>query len=195
MYIISKFKDYYDGVAGSMGIDKTIVYERKNHIIEENSKEMPKLFQRIGWNEHKKSNNPFALFSDFHFHTYLNKNDEYDEIIPFVIGFCGKYYVGWELIKKVNMYDNESIITYDVSNVENLVRKSDWFDNNFIDIYNNIINFDNIEIFREFNTPIFVLIYKTPKYGMRRELHINPVLKDFDFYKVFDAFTAFQELQ
>ena len=28
MYIIAKNKDYYDGVAGTMGIDKTIVYER-----------------------------------------------------------------------------------------------------------------------------------------------------------------------
>ena len=29
MYVISKFKDYYDGVVGSVCIDKTIVYERK----------------------------------------------------------------------------------------------------------------------------------------------------------------------
>jgi len=44
MYIISKNKDYYDGVVGSVGMDKTIVYER--YPDETNNRDlMPKEFQ------------------------------------------------------------------------------------------------------------------------------------------------------
>ncbi len=38
MYIIAKNKDYYDGVVGSVGMDKTIVYERVIDEIESNEK-------------------------------------------------------------------------------------------------------------------------------------------------------------
>ena len=34
MYIIAKKKDYYDGVVGTMGIDKTIVYNRETKIFD-----------------------------------------------------------------------------------------------------------------------------------------------------------------
>ena len=44
MYIISKKKDYYDGVAGTTGIDKSIVYERQ--IIEVEEKNLPNEFKR-----------------------------------------------------------------------------------------------------------------------------------------------------
>ncbi len=36
MFIISKKKDYYDGVVGTVGIDKTLVYNRETVEIEEN---------------------------------------------------------------------------------------------------------------------------------------------------------------
>ena len=42
MYIISKKKDYYDGVAGTTGIDKTIVYDRQ--IVELEKDEIPNEF-------------------------------------------------------------------------------------------------------------------------------------------------------
>ena len=46
MLIIAKKseKDYYDGVVGTMGIDKTIVYDRE--IIELEYPKMPKYFKR-----------------------------------------------------------------------------------------------------------------------------------------------------
>ena len=44
MLIISKKKDFYDGVVGTMGIDKTLVYDRE--IIEVEEKNFPSIFQK-----------------------------------------------------------------------------------------------------------------------------------------------------
>ena len=53
------------------------------------------------------------------------------------------------------------------------------------------MNYDPINLFRESKTPIFV--YDT--YRRDDAFIINPILKDYEFYKVVDAFTAFTELQ
>ena len=56
-----------------------------------------------------------------------------------------------------------------------------------------------IDVFRKYNTPAFVYDcdWSEDNYGgnYRHNFTINPKLKDLQFYKVFDAFTAFQELQ
>ena len=80
MYIISKFRDYYDGAVGT-GIDKTIVYERKfismpipNHIKEQ-------IQERDAWR---------GLFTHTYGYTQLPKGKYNTYLI--VIGFCGKLY-------------------------------------------------------------------------------------------------------
>ena len=53
MYIIAKNKDYYDGVVGSVGMDKTIVYERVIDEITDNAK-IPKQFKHGRYNKSKE---------------------------------------------------------------------------------------------------------------------------------------------
>lgn len=194
MLIISKFKDYYDGVAGSMGVDKKIVYERQQKIIERRDVEFPERFKYKPFKEKVKSNDVFQQISNFSYNRYygFGNIDDRLEVNPFIIGFCGKYYLGW---KKKTLLDTK--VTYKFDDVK------DYIDNkyntlfnfmNIHDLMNTIKNMDDMSLFREYNTPIFVIDYTL---GRKRddEFIVNPVLKNYDFYKIFDSYTAFQELQ
>ena len=102
MYIIGKNKDYYDGVVGTMGIDKTIVYERTPIEIEDYNK-MPKEFQgERGWKY--RNENPFLSISFIGIDK--KKTKKYNEVQHFLVGFCGKLYLGWKFNYDVKEYDD-----------------------------------------------------------------------------------------
>jgi hypothetical protein len=194
MLILSKFKDYYDGVVGSMGVDKTIVYDRQQKIIERRDKDFPERLKYKPFKERMKSNNVFQHISDFSHNMYygFRRNDDYVEVNPFLIGFCGKYYLGW---KKTTPSDIN--ITYNFDDVKEYVndKYNTVFNSvNIHDLIRDIENMDDMSFFRDYNTPTFVVDYSL---GRKKddEFIINPILKKYDFYKIFDAFTAFQEIQ
>lgn len=194
LIINSKKKDYYDGVVGTMGIDKTIVYDRKEEILEPLNKDYPSLFLSHRWNEKK---NPFMSLGD-----YGIKMINYDAYSFFIVGFCGQLYVGWKFYKEVK--DNKLIetITYNFNivkdNINNLVHRNSNINDNMADV----LLYDPIEIFRKYKTPIFVYDHdynRTYLGKYYRQLNhrfiINPNLDRYEFYKKFNSFDAFQEIQ
>ena len=192
MYIIAKNKDYYDGVVGSVGMDKTLVYEREVIEITENPK-MPKPFKhkRFSWDD----KNPFL--SVCHANVDHKKTKHYEDVRGFIVGFCGKLYLGWKFEYKENEWGElgyvdvtKTNIIYDYNNAKEFL-KSDYWRSNLDDDIKYVLNYNPIDLFREFKTPIFV--YDT--YRKDDAFIINPILKDYEFYKVVDAFTAFTELQ
>jgi hypothetical protein len=204
MYIISKKKDYYDGVAGTTGIDKTIVYDRQ--IIEIDEKDYPQIFKRGNSWTNKKST-PFCNLNNTSIKRELRIAGVYAHIAPFVIGFCGKLYVGWKLYsedtsRRSPYTDKELIttITYDNENIKNLVEQHYWWGGNFEDNLNYVLTYDPIEFFREFNVPVFVYDSDYGRMDIPRswnnnpKFFINPLLKEYQFYKIFDAVQAFQEI-
>jgi hypothetical protein len=89
MYIISKRKDYYDGVAGTTGIDKTIVYDRQIIEVEENN--IPEFFERKRYRFGKNDQTPFH---NLFYHSLKKKlHVVYPNYAHFVVGFCGKLYM------------------------------------------------------------------------------------------------------
>ena len=63
-----------------------------------------------------------------------------------------------------------------------------------------ILDYDPIDVFREINAPIFVFnscAEAMMRYydGRDKLFIINPLLKDYEFYKVIDPFKAFTEIQ
>ena len=88
MYIISKYKDYYDGVAGTMGIDKTIVYDRQ--IIDVEEKDMPEFLKPKRYYSYfrERENNPFYQLGNSRIKRKYWKKYPHDSY--FIIGFCGK---------------------------------------------------------------------------------------------------------
>lgn len=191
LIIDKKRKDYYDGVVGTTGIDKTIVFNRiLNEINDE--KKFPKLFQRSGgWKDKLQLNQRFS---------YNKKSTKYNNATHFIIGFCGKLYLGFKMYytKQNNSPHNEILIdfTYDVNEFKTHFNQRFSFVN-FDEFVEYVSNYDTIDIHRELNTPIFLLdmnYFNSPIYEHKHFI-INPTLKNYHFYKVFDTFTTFQEIQ
>lgn len=197
MHIVSKHRDYYDGVVGTMGVDKTLVYER-NTIEIDDVKKMPKEFQI-------NNNLSWSYRRDNHFLNigYMRTDTKkYDDVDSFIVGFCGKLYLGWKFKYKIKEVDNYNMVVdvtktdiiYGFDNAKQYLKSGFWKDTSQEDI-DYVLNYDPINIFRTLNTPIF--IYDTHNSGKARHdstLIINPNLKEYEFYKEIDAFTAFQEI-
>ncbi len=198
MYVISKNKDYYDGVVGSVGMDKTIVYERVIDEITDNAK-MPKEFKhtRFSW----EGNNPFL--SVCYAQIDHKKTKKYKYVRGFIVGFCGKLYLGWKFEYKAKTWDVEIGRHVDVTNTdiiygyENAKKylKADYWRSNLGDDIRYVESYDPIELFRKYKTPIFIFDSDSRSPRNDNAFIINPNLKEFGFYKVVDAFTAFTELQ
>ena len=209
MYIISKYKDYYDGAVG-MGIDKSIVYERtfQSMLTPDHIKE--KLQEEKNWRVGFTHQYGYNRIPKGKYNTYL-----------VVIGFCGKLYPAIRTEAHDEKYEypyyNEvHDIIYDVdqikafldsqeSNSDRYFKKSKTDVQQFEDYLNRIKNVDPLEIHREFNSPIFAYGYPPVQqdWEFRKDYNvekshgffINPMLKDYKFAKVFDPYTAFQEIQ
>lgn len=209
MYIISKNKDYYDGVVGTMGIDKTIVYERTEKEIEEKT-EFPSPFKyKRKYFSYSENNSAFIGLGDFG-----NTNDsKYTRNSLFIVGFCGKLYLGWRMYYEKKIFnptigEHEIILNYDIiygyDNVKDELVDNHWGENKLYDSVQYILNYDPINIFRKINSPIFIYDsgidvrytnYSNLIKSIKSKFIINPILKDYEFYKVVDSFTAFQEIQ
>ena len=198
MYIISKKKDYYDGVVGTMGIDKTIVFNRETIEID-NKKKFPDFINlnKRSWKELKEY--PISSLGYYHI------NDEYTKIYGgysyFIVGFCGKLYVGWKLYK---MVDNDfvTVITYDSELMISILEPRGFsYKNDLLNDVKFIENYNTLDEFRNYNTPIFVYDNDYERTSIGRRSHSNkeifivhPILSYYEFYKVFDSFQAFQEI-
>lgn len=202
MLILAKKKDYYDGVAGNTGIDKTIVYDRQTIELEVNK--IPKIFgsNKDFWGV-KYGETPFRKLS---YHSLKKEhNNVCDEHAFFIIGFCGKFYIGWKLYKKVKNGLNDQItttITYDMDYIKEILEPKSWH-GNLADSIEYIKSYNPLQIFRDLKTPAFVFDSDYDRKHIDRYTYnsnnpkfiINPLLKDYEFYKIFDTFQAFQEIQ
>ena len=206
MEIISKYKDYYDGTVG-YGIDKTIRYERTVSGIE-----TPKEFDKI-----------VSQFSpDSYWRSYNYGFVPSDNVNVVVIGFCGKLYLGIEFsktIKSKNPMVEDKIVKEIIYDIETIKEKlKPLWKKRVRYVYNykpkdKEVEFDNYvaklngtdasEWFRKYNTPIFAWGSWGINEGVRwheqldlnSALIFNPILKDYQFARVFDPYTAFQEIQ
>jgi hypothetical protein len=185
MYIISRFKDYYDSAQGISGIDKNIVYKRE-------TVEIP-----------IKQLSPIVMpLTKLELSVPLKKNDIYHNYNHFIIGFCGKFYVGFKLYKKKDRNDigpnyyyylKEVELTYDFNVIEQIIATPQLFQEQLKKLQSY-----GSSIFQELDTPIFIYDSGYQIHYTRRPypvLFVNPSLKDYDFFKCVDPFTAFQEVQ
>ena len=178
-------------------MDKTIVYERE--LVEMNSQEMPKQFRpkRFSWDD----KNPFTNICRANIDH--KKTKHYKDVRGFIVGFCGKLYLGWKFeyeVKGWNIETGKQIqisktdFIYGYETAKNFL-KADYWRSNLSDDINYVMNYDPIELFREYKTPIFVFDGDSRSPRKDNAFFVNPILKDYEFYKVVDAFTAFTELQ
>lgn len=192
MLIVSKYKDYYDSAVG-MGVDKSIVYERKEEDIHD---KYFYFYEELGYKQ--KYSGISGIYEGIlrSFSTgYGWYDNDFDSMVR-VIGFCGKLYPFFEFIEKEK--DSEGLITktsefvFDRDKIIDRLKLKKGRKAELINEWDLLVGKDPIEIHRKFNTPVFI-----HKHGRRNDvqLTINPVLKDYKFVRVFDPYTAFQEIQ
>lgn len=180
MLIVSKFHDYYD-TALSTGVDKTIVYERKEWRLK-----IPDFFRT------KDTYTKRFVFS-YYGKESLNFN---------IIGFCGKLYplltykedlwCGDKITNFYNFHDFENFL------IEKKVKISGG-ENYFVyenveKRWNKLIEFCNKD-HEKFFLDNKIVCFVTDNSDYRNPvLRINCCLKKYDFVKVKDPYTAFQDI-
>ena len=174
MRIISKFKDYYD-IGQSLGIDPSIVYVRNTVDL----------------------THPFNIYN------------HYGDLRWAVIGFCGKIYpvvyhsknigVGVES-KTISIisYNEQEVLSYCRQNgidtyIQTLEGNRDWTDKRsgvekFFDTTPNCFLANFPDLFHTNSVAIFIVL------PYQNKIVLNPLLRSWHFYKVFDSYRAFQEL-
>jgi hypothetical protein len=205
MYLISKHKDYYDTALG-FGIDASIVYKRDEVVME-----LP-IAETIL--------KGLPSRGEYEYTSYRRSDASYNAI-PFVIGFCGKMYLGYTVSVSVWERSGSKIYTricWSVDDIEQFLidykleeslikfnepakkSKSFWYTpfRKFLVLDAQAELNKNqtlLDIFVNYKTPIFKLgsageLISFIKYA----LIVNPVLRKVEFYRVVDAYTAFQEI-
>ncbi len=170
LIVNSKYKDYYDSVAYSKGIDKSIVYNRELQEI------------KLNWLKNFPS----------HDITWINSGNK-TSVSTFIFGFCGKLY---SLCVKKTKETNKIEIIYDLDSIINLdeFKNNNFYRKNEFEYYTQMLNSKKVsELFFEFKTPSFLI--GAQQYHNKFNLIINPNLKDLEFYRIMDAYTTFQEIE
>lgn len=210
MYIISKFKDYYD-IGSSLGIDKTNVYKRVeesltlNDINNKLQNEHPDLnaFRSSG---HRRINysklNYFKSYTkNYISHTsrrvYMNSDRLFKKHI---IAVCGKLYSVLLFTEestsssKCHIFHNyEQVKEHLIKNGEPVPEKDSFKGKNFC-LFDRLF-FKNEVIESDIN-----IFYKTPILSYTFSIYngftltLNPELNKFEFFKVLDPYTMFQEV-
>ena len=110
-----------------------------------------------------------------------------------------------KLYKEINEENHEisTVITYDNEYMLKILEEKSWH-GNIQDSINYILTYDALPLFRTFKAPVFVYDgdYGRITFDKRRsgynnhkpKFFLNPLLKDYEFYKMFDTFQAFQEV-
>lgn len=206
MLIVSKFRDYYDKIGASFGVDKTIVFNRRSYLTDK-----IKIMTPYGWYNFRTETKP--------------KENEVFSVELVVVGFCGKTYIGIA-------HRTTNIIKTEFGQTQSHNDKFYWGKENIEKYLNrplnkNEINFlndfneskKNINIFITLNAPIFTYIYPitnrnyTNSYFAeffksiedtkdekgreitRQALAVNNNLSQLNFQSVVYPVQAFQEIQ
>lgn len=174
MLIVSKFHDYYDSAIGYGGVDKTCVFERKIVNV--------------------KNDNTFEKFLP----KQITSNNTDTICTVFVVGFCGKFYVGCHFTNTIQpSFKNrfKSFCVYGKDEIKKALAQRKIKERGYyyyffrkkkiFEIIQEFHNKSNLDLFFKYKAPIF---------GYDKKFVLNPNLKQLEFYKVFDSYSAFQEI-
>ena len=217
MKIVSKYKDFYDG-AQALGIDKTLIYKRFQNTYEvENFSKFSEFNESI-W---KNLPEPYMISPTGEFYHTANEliSIEYSSI-----GFCGKLYPYIRFVKKINnaivsrstFYNGKKADDFMVklqSKFSKLEFMSEFYRcekptekelNEYLDT--DAFNKERTDWFQKVNSPTFVFNEEPYKKDQENNFKkvanksslgyvlTNPILKEFEFYKVMDNYTCYQTL-
>lgn len=199
MRLISPFHDYYDS-ALAYGQDESVVYERKplEFDVKPRKGTPPKRIQELNEFISKYTKFDSGRYVSYFPDTLYSKKDVRFEVVPFTIIFCGKLYKGLEVQKHAiyappkhaYLYTFEEFVDFTKTNGVKITKKSPSYSKTTIAAkfkqyftYNNSPDIDWLII-----SKVTIAIKKG------NNIYINPRLKDYNFQKVFDSWSAYQEI-
>lgn len=197
MRIISEFHDYYD-VVQAMGQDHNLVYLRKPvEAYYEDEYPFPTIQKWGGW-------------------TWTISLLKYPFVVQHIVGFCGKIYPVLEVqnVKCFNIEDVDRVIeaSFKPKAVEEYYclkkskrnkwwRRERYFSSSWrrevFEIFFAICEEKKSafeEIFREHSCSVFVTSCIPRRHRMETKIVYNSSLQEMEFFRLFDPFTAFQEI-
>jgi hypothetical protein len=210
MRIISKFHDYYDSVM-SYGQDESCIYLRKTVEYDLREKSNPQLIKDIKEiiDKHaKKPEKSWRSGNITRLSTINTKHYKY-EIEPFNVLFCGKLYKGVSIDRSSQKTDTychgETTYLYSSDAVKSYMEKHGipnedikaWWHKNKLTTYSIVESY-----FKEITQPDLnwmiankvICILDSERADGVDIITVNPCLRNVQFYKVFEAYSAFQEL-
>lgn len=198
MKIVSKFHDYYDSCLAH-GQDNAVVYLRAPKTFSFNDKNNPPIIQELeSWVSKlstRHSDFPFSLSRNKPFDWFVFNKLRYT-VNYITLIFSGRAYPAIEVLEessrypfttKTYLWNVDDAIEYFVSRGQDLKSTSRFARQNREDLirqYYKCIQ-PNLDWMIE-NKVTCVLFNK--------EITVNPSLRDIQFYRVFDAYTCYQEL-
>lgn len=171
MRIISSFKDYYDS-GMSFGMDPKLIYvrEEKEILVDKNDK-----VQKEFLDNHN-------LFR----HTYHSHN---------ILGFCGKVYPLYSFGSRIQCCSYNYLFANSKYERDFVNSQPSWLPGGQVKGDENWGKKISDDIFRKYNSPI--IIASAPygySYLNEITLTINARLKDYQFMKIFDVVSCYQEI-
>ena len=210
--IHSKFSDYYDSALG-YGIDEACHYVRKTEKFEPKSAGVAHPLDPLMEKEFYTN----LIYRAPRLEGWSNNDRDFS---AYIFMFCGKIYVGLKVKTKIKDINSEYVWAWSYDDVAKIIeehgtkrekrlwnsKKHDkedrwrYFRYKFTNkrhmeelfSFNGIERNDAIDFHHDTGIPVMLIITEDKGKGAR--LIYNPVLADHEFYKVLDAYQAFQEI-
>lgn len=197
MRIISSYHDYYDS-AMSEGIDASIIFNRKEELIDTAAKDTRSFFKQTPIHTTGYAGTD-VLHSPWDERTYIWNKVTHPTLHRISVYFCGKQYRGIKLVFPIPDYTikyfwNEEAFRKELKRIEKqfpykhiteyFPRKTNS-DKGIADYFN--LSGEDVSDFMV-NNNLSIVLWE------REQITINPQLFKIDFAKAIDPFTAFQEL-
>ncbi len=113
-----------------------------------------------------------------------------EDISEYYIGFCGKTYPLLGIQKRIDLYwtavEYKTVYCYSLEDIRKNFEIDKKFDKDFQVFFESKPKED---YFQRYNTPCYIL-----KIQWETSIEINPLLKDYEFFRIFDTNSAYQEL-
>lgn len=208
MRIISKFKDYYDGVQ-AMGMDQELVYQRFTEAL---TMTLPESYENLV--EELVKCEPAVVWETMDQARGYSLHPPLADMQCISIGFCGKVYPGirfrhfrnhqvfkqdiafeptfaWEQINQLTNGPHPPFSRFYKTEDKAKKELATYFQNP-------LFQQDYTELFQRIEAPVFIAQDKQIRYWQSNNVPLalikNPCLKELQFYRLFDAWQCFQEL-
>jgi hypothetical protein len=193
MKIISDFKDYYDSVRRT-DTDKLHTYVRKTSEINLHS-----YMYKLEDTHHEKLNRKYHLRDSINLHM-------------FYLGFCGEIYTGVKVGKCIAGFTSTELHYGDFKKIKQLYERMEKPFSYKPSQYNGLETYavkrlaecfesSNInklkKLFLKYKVPVFIVLTNfndDEKYIHGQQIILNPELERYEFYKIKDIYTTYQDI-